>query len=195
MESNGRMGFETGKDGIRRGGTVGAGLVASEDMLQANGLPGGREIEPDDLARRVGILENMGSASSLMSTFEPLPSDDCEPSSEDDEETTAERVPYDDIAQLGSACDDVGVLGESPDDDKESELDLNIQLEVVSVLRDDGRVDEEAVPSRAGEHMIQKAVQVDRVGNTSDVVRMETYSWSPCSGGVEGGQVMIYRPG
>jgi len=42
IESNGRIGFETGNEGIRRGGTVGEDVfVAFEDMLQANGLPAG----------------------------------------------------------------------------------------------------------------------------------------------------------
>lgn len=64
IESNGRMGFETGNEGIRRGGAV---SVAFEDMLQANGLAGGREIEPDDLARRAGRLEKIGSSALLPS--------------------------------------------------------------------------------------------------------------------------------
>jgi hypothetical protein len=77
IESNGRMGFETGNEGMRRGGTVGEDAsVAFEDMLQANGLPAGRQIEPDDLARRVGMLENIGSGASFISTLELLPSDD-----------------------------------------------------------------------------------------------------------------------
>jgi hypothetical protein len=42
IESNGRIGFETGNEGIRRGGTAGEDVfVAFEDMLQANGLLAG----------------------------------------------------------------------------------------------------------------------------------------------------------
>lgn len=76
IESNGRMGFETGNEGIRRGGAVGAESAAIEVIWHAKGLPEGREIEPDDLARRVGILENTGSVFSLESTPELLPSED-----------------------------------------------------------------------------------------------------------------------
>lgn len=93
IESNGRMGFDTGNEGIRRGGTVGAGSATIADMWHAKGLPDGREIEPDDLARRVGILENTGSVSSLDSTPELLPSEDCEPSSDADEDDCAELRP------------------------------------------------------------------------------------------------------
>lgn len=144
IESNGRMGFDTGNEGIRRGGTVGAGFEAIEDIWHAKGLPDGREIEPDDLARRVGILENTGSVFSLESTPELLPSEDCEPSSDVDEEDMAELRPYD-MAQLGSACDDVGVVGEYPEDDELSESDLDNRLEGISVESGERQGEDEAM--------------------------------------------------
>ena len=56
--------------------------------------------------------------------------------------------PYD-MVQFGSACDDVRVFGESPDeeDDDESNSDLNTRLEMVFVLRDERQVEEEAIRS------------------------------------------------
>jgi hypothetical protein len=56
--------------------------------------------------------------------------------------------PYD-MVQFGSACDDVRVFGESPDDedDVESNSDLNTRLEMVFVLRDERQVEEEAIRS------------------------------------------------
>lgn len=88
MESKGRMGLETGKEGIRRGDTVGGVFAASEATWGAKGPIDGREMAPEDLARRVGMLENMGSIPSVscfISGLDALPSEVCDPSSDEDD--------------------------------------------------------------------------------------------------------------
>lgn len=57
------------------------------------------------------------------------------------------------MAQLGSACDDVGVVGEYPEDDEHSESDLERRLVGISVERGERQGEEEVMGSvgRGGE--------------------------------------------
>jgi hypothetical protein len=81
IESKGRIGFETGNDGIRRG-KVGE-VSAAVTLVKAHGkpFPDPREIAPDEWARRAGRLEKTGSTFSFVLDPESLESEDCGSSS------------------------------------------------------------------------------------------------------------------
>jgi hypothetical protein len=84
------------------------------------------------------------------------------------------------MAQFGSACDDVGVFGESPDEEDESDSDLKTRLEVMSVWSDERRVEEEATPRRTGQYMMQRPHSyIDQALLRSMIIQMTTYSSTP----------------
>jgi len=145
MESNGRRALETGKDGVRRGGTVAFDSDELLDIGDVKEFPEKREIAVEDFARRVGMLENTGSVSSVSSLIsgpDALPSEVCDPSSDEEDPTDAPELM--ERALLESAGDDVGDIVKLPDAQDEDERGPNMKDVDLSVLR--GASDEVMLP-------------------------------------------------
>ena len=125
IESNGRIGRETGKEGIRRGkvAEVGEGEVGDvgdvgEVQVAMPNPPLLRYTELEDCTRLVGMLEKTGSGRKVASltaalyTFCPCRVESLESDSASDEELHVDP---------GRVIADVGVFGESAVDDDEEE--------------------------------------------------------------------------
>lgn len=81
IESKGRMGLETGNDGIRRGNAEEFSEGVMLVMAHGKFIPEPRAIAPDEWARRAGRAEKTGSILSFVLEPESLESEDCGSSS------------------------------------------------------------------------------------------------------------------